>query len=113
MMPRVKLVYLTINEDPNMVIEAFDAGASAYVLKRSASSELFHAIQEVLKGRTYVSSLLAGDMEPSSYCEPGRSKASTKLTARQRQVLQLMAEGRSMKEAARLLSDPPERPHDR
>ena len=105
--PRVKLVYLTVNEDPNMAAEAFAAGASGYVLKRSASSELFHAIQEVLQGRSYVSPLLAGDMDPASGRESDRRLASTELSARQRQVLQLLAEGRSMKEAARILKVTP------
>jgi DNA-binding NarL/FixJ family response regulator len=104
--PNVKLVYLTMNEDPDLAAEAFRSGASAYLLKRSAASELIAAVREVVRGGTYITPLVAGDLvglllQPS---EPSRAEA---LTPRQREVLKLLAEGRSMKEVASLLDVTP------
>jgi DNA-binding NarL/FixJ family response regulator len=104
--PKVKLVYVTMNEDPDVAAEAFRSGASAYLLKQSAASELITAIREVVRGGTYITPLVAGDlveilMQPQ---EPARAEA---LTGRQREVLKLLAEGRSMKEVAALLSVTP------
>ncbi len=107
MMPDVKLIFLTVNEDPDFVSEAFRVGASGYLLKSSAASELFQAIQDVCRGRTYVTPLVAQGMVDSFIEGPRRRKASDKLTPRQREVLQLLAEGRSMKEAAALLNVSP------
>ncbi len=107
MMPDVKLIFLTVNEDPDFVSEAFRMGASGYLLKRSAASELFQAIQDVCRGRAYVTPLVAQGMIDSFIDGPKRRKASGKLTPRQREVLQLLAEGRSMKEAAAILNVTP------
>ena len=107
MMPDVKLIFLTVNEDPDFVSEAFRVGASGYLLKRSAASELFQAIREVCRGRAYVTPLVAQGMVDSFIEGPKRGKASGKLTPRQREVLQLLAEGRSMKEAAAILNVTP------
>lgn len=104
--PGAKLIFLTMHADPAYVTEAFRAGASAYVLKRSAASELTGAIQEVLKGRCYVTPLVTKDVLQSVLGpSPGQSppRSSPALTARQREVLQLVAEGHSMKEMAALL----------
>jgi len=99
----VKLVYLTMNEDPDLAAEAFRAGASGYLLKSSAASELTTAIREVAQGRTYITPLVAEGLvealQHTSDHAPGQD-----LTPRQREVLQLLAEGRSMKEVASLLS---------
>ena len=99
----VKLVYLTMNEDPDLAAEAFRAGASGYLLKSSAASELTAAIREVAQGRTYITPLVAAGLvealQHTSDRKPGHD-----LTPRQREVLQLLAEGRSMKEVASLLS---------
>ena len=107
MMPDVKLIFLTVHEDPDLVAEAFRVGASGYLLKSSAASELFQAIEEVCRGRAYITPLVAQGMVDSFIEGPKRGRASRKLTPRQREVLQLLAEGRSMKEAAAILNVTP------
>jgi len=102
----VKLVFLTMNEDPDLAAEAFRGGASAYLLKRSAASELVTAIREVMQGRSYVTPLITADLMKSlQHADEDRSARS--LTLRQREVLQLLAEGRSMKEIASVLNVTP------
>ena len=97
------MIYLTVNEDPDLAAEAFRIGASGYLLKNSVASELFAAIREVGEGRSYLTPLLTHDMVDSLlHKEPGRKKGY-KLTVRQSEVLQLLAEGHSMKEIGRLL----------
>jgi DNA-binding NarL/FixJ family response regulator len=103
-MPAVKLVFLTMNEDPYLVGEAFRAGASAYLLKQGAALELTRAISDVLKGRTYVTPCIAGGLANISLQDPEARQHAPQPTARQRQVIQLLAEGRSMKETADLLN---------
>jgi DNA-binding NarL/FixJ family response regulator len=98
-----KLIFLTMNEDPDLAAEAFRAGASGYVLKRSAASELVMAIREVMQGRSYVTSLVTEGLVGSLINTDAR-KAGGDLTLRQREVLQLLAEGRSMKEIAGVLN---------
>lgn len=99
----IKLVFLTMNEDPDLAAEAFRAGASGYLLKSSAASELSTAIHEVMKGRTYITPLVAGDLV-GSLMQPSASSPGQDLTPRQREVLQLLAEGRSMKSVASVLN---------
>jgi DNA-binding NarL/FixJ family response regulator len=101
----VKLVVLTMHAEPNLVAEALKAGASGYLLKTSAVEELETAIIEVLKGRTYVTSLIAKDVF-SLLIDTGTGE-SDRLTLRQREVLQLIAEGRTMKEVAAILNISP------
>jgi DNA-binding NarL/FixJ family response regulator len=105
LLPTVKVMIVTMNEDSALVAEAFRAGASGYMLKHSASQELLQAIQEVIKGASYlsprvtrgaVSALLRGDN--------AESERARELTPRQREVIQLLAEGRSMKEIADTLT---------
>ena len=103
MMPEVKLIFLTVNEDPGFASEAMRIGASGYLLKSSAASELFHAIEVALEGRTYVTPMIMQDMVTSLANGRQPNEASAKLTTRQREVLQLLAEGHSMKEAANIL----------
>jgi DNA-binding NarL/FixJ family response regulator len=102
-MRHVKLVFLTMNEDPDLAAEAFRVGASGYLLKRSLASELPTAVREVMQGRAYVTPLvtdgLMGSLMKAEEHNPGQE-----LTGRQREVLQLLAEGRSMKEVADVLS---------
>lgn len=106
-LPTVKLVYLTMNQDPEMASEAFRLGASAYLLKTSAGSELIRALREVLLGGTYVTPLMTEGMV-GSFVQNLKSRKSTQpLTLRQREVLQLLAEGLSMKEAAFILNVSP------
>ncbi|HKR21597.1 MAG TPA: response regulator transcription factor [Pyrinomonadaceae bacterium] len=99
-MPLVKLVYLTMNHDPDMAGEAFRLGASAYVLKNSAATELQNAIREVVRGGFYVTPLMTKGMVGSYVQNFKRRKSTSPLTLRQKEVLQLLAEGRSMKEVA-------------
>jgi DNA-binding NarL/FixJ family response regulator len=96
-LPNVKLVFLTMQEDSDIAAEAFRAGASAYLLKRSAPSELMTAIREVVHGRSYVTPLVTEGLVESLMTIDDR-KPSRELTSRQREILQLLAEGRSMKE---------------
>jgi len=102
-MRHIKVVFLTMNEDPDLAAEAFRAGASGYLLKRSLASELPAAIREVMQGRAYVTPLLTDGLLGSLMHADDPSPAH-ELTGRQREVLQLLAEGRSMKEVADVLS---------
>jgi DNA-binding NarL/FixJ family response regulator len=99
----LRIVIVTTREDPDLAASAFRAGASAFLLKRCAGAELLKAIQEVMRGRTYVTPLIADLVVQSMARPPEPGQASPRLTLRQREVLQLLAEGRSMKEAARIL----------
>ena len=107
LMPEVRLIFLTVSEDPDLAVEAFRVGASGYLLKNSAASELLQSIQEVLQGRSYVTPLAAGGLVGSLLHEPGQAREDGKLSTRQREVLQLLAEGRTMKEIARILAITP------
>ncbi len=100
---QVKLVFLTMNEDHDLAAEAFRAGASAYLLKRSAASELAVAIREVMAGRTYITPLVAEGLV-GSLLDAVANRPGAELTSRQREVLQLLAEGRSMKEVGSVLN---------
>jgi DNA-binding NarL/FixJ family response regulator len=102
--PGVKLIFLTMNEDPDLAVEAIRMGASGYLLKKSAASELFKAIQAALRGKSYVTPQIARGMETSFIRDPEGNKHCPTLTPRQRQVVQLLAEGKSMKEAADVLN---------
>jgi DNA-binding NarL/FixJ family response regulator len=106
-MPLVKLVYLTMNHDPDMAGEAFRLGASAYLLKNSAATELQNAIREVVRGGYYVTPLMTKGMDGSFIQNFKRRKSTNPLTLRQKEVLQLLAEGRSMKEVAFVLNVSP------
>ena len=97
--PRVKLVFVTMNEDTGLAADAFRAGASAYLLKQSATSELLTAIRQVIAGRSYVTPLITEGLV-GSLITRDESAGNHELTPRQREVLQLLAEGRSMKEVA-------------
>lgn len=96
----VKLIYLTMNPDPDLAGEALRLGASGYVLKSSAAQELKQAIREALRGRSYITPLITRDVVGSLIQQRTSGK---ELTARQREVLQLLAEGKSMKEVAAIL----------
>jgi DNA-binding NarL/FixJ family response regulator len=99
-----KVVFLTMHHDAMYAKEAFEAGALGFVLKHSAPSELTKAIQEALKGNTYISPAIAHDMM-QLYKEEVDTRAGTSgsLTLRQREVMQLLAEGKSAKEIANIL----------
>jgi DNA-binding NarL/FixJ family response regulator len=106
--PRVKVVFLTMHPDVTYAIRAFEAGASGYVLKHSASSELLMAIHEATKGRSYVTPMIAGELlqayKGGTYRQGGDAE---QLTQRQREILQLLVEGNSAKEVANLLNISP------
>jgi DNA-binding NarL/FixJ family response regulator len=104
-LPHTKLVFLTMHADPAYVTEAFRVGASGYLLKRSAASELVNAVHEVLRGRCYVTPLVTREVLHSFLGPAPKSGASPgDLTTRQREVLQLTAEGHSTKEIAAILN---------
>lgn len=107
LLPEVKLVFLTVNEDPDMVTEAFRIGANGYLLKNSAASELFQALDAVLNSKNYVTPSLEAGMLNSFIKNPSGQKAHGNLTIRQREVLQLLAEGHTMKEVAASLNITP------
>jgi DNA-binding NarL/FixJ family response regulator len=102
-MPGVKVIFLTVNEDPDLAAEAFRAGGSGFVLKNSAASELLQAIQDVSQGRSYVTPLATRDMVDTLLRRPESAGEAHELSPRQREVLQLLAEGRTMKEIANIL----------
>jgi DNA-binding NarL/FixJ family response regulator len=101
----IKVVFLTMHPDVSYAMRAFEAGASGYVLKHSASDELVTAIREVLCGKTYVTPFIAGELM-QAYKEGARRQPGTidGLTVRQREVLQLIAEGHTAKDIAAILN---------
>ena len=101
----IKIVFLTMHPDATYAANAFEAGASGFVLKHSAPSELITAIHEAMKGRTYVTPLIAGDLI-RTYQEGGSPEKDLfkKISPRQREILQLLAEGKSGKEIASILN---------
>jgi DNA-binding NarL/FixJ family response regulator len=102
--PEARLLFLSMHASPMYLREALHAGGSGYVLKSSAVQELRSAIDRVMKGRTFISQAFGRDVLQSLETTTGRlSRSSMKLTARQREILQLIAEGRSNKEMAALL----------
>jgi len=107
-LPNVKLVYLTMNLDVEVAAEAFRLGASAYVVKSSAATELIQAIELALVHRSYVTPLITKEERPDKFFYRVKQKRSPNhLTLRQREVLQLLAEGRNMKEVAYILNVAP------
>ena len=106
-MPRVKLIFLTMNNDPDLATEAMRSGASGYLLKSSAAEELTRAIQLALKGKRYVTPQIASGMQSSFIRNPRAKWQAKTLTPRQREVVQLLAEGKPMKEVATILNITP------
>ena len=102
-LPRTKLLVVTMNEDHLIASEILRHWASGYLLKKSAASELIQAIREVLAGRTYVSQQIKLHLQHEFMRDPNQT-STARLTPRQREVLQLLAEGCSMKEAAHILT---------
>jgi DNA-binding NarL/FixJ family response regulator len=100
-LPDVKLVFLTMQDDPNLAAAALKLGNVGYVLKHAAASELLKAVSEVLQDRSYITPKL----RPENWAiREARARQFTKeLTPRQQEVLQLLAEGRPMKEVADIL----------
>jgi DNA-binding NarL/FixJ family response regulator len=102
LLPKAKVIVLTMNEDSEIAAAAIEKWASGFLLKNSAGTELIHAIKEVLKGKSYVTPRIAKKLFDRFVRDP-RTEHTKHLTSRQREVLQLLAEGRTMKEAADVL----------
>jgi DNA-binding NarL/FixJ family response regulator len=103
--PAVKLVFLTMNHDADLAAEAFRRGASGYLLKTCAASELAIAVREVLRGKSYLSPTIAKDTVDFHLRQDKKLvEEQERLTERQREVLQLLAEGKCMKEVAGVLN---------
>jgi DNA-binding NarL/FixJ family response regulator len=105
--PAIKVVFLTQNREPRYAVEAFRRKASGYLLKDSAASELTTAIREALQGRLYVSPLIAKGMLNDPVNPAPGDPGLRELSSREREVLQLLAEGKSMKEVAAVLDISP------
>lgn len=105
--PDIKVIYLTQNREPRYAVEAFRRNASGYLLKDSAASELTTAIREALRGRSYISPAIAKGMLDHATSAEVASIATRDLSPREREVLQLLAEGKSMKEVAAVLDISP------
>ena len=104
-LPGARLVFLTMNLTPEVAAEAFRRGASAYVLKQSAAEELLTAVRRVMRGESYLSSLIA--RQTVDFLMNRRNPRDKDITGRQREVLQLLAEGMSMKQVASALNIKP------
>jgi DNA-binding NarL/FixJ family response regulator len=100
LMPRVKLIFLTMNPDAEIASEAFRIGASGYLLKNSPGEELLQAVHNVMRGTSYVTPQISHAMEEMFIRDPRSLNRPKVLTDRQREVLQMLAEGQSMKEIA-------------
>lgn len=103
LLPRTKIIVLTMNEDAEIAHETMRTWASGYLLKKSAGSELLKAVREVLNGAKYVTPALEDELAELISTD-SRPEAARALTPRQREVLQLLAEGHTMKEAAAILN---------
>ncbi|HUO34150.1 MAG TPA: response regulator transcription factor [Candidatus Acidoferrum sp.] len=101
--PKLKLIYLTMNNDVELARETLQAGASAFVLKNAHSSELLRAIRDALKGVSYLAPEIRKAMEATFIRDPKALNRPQHLTERQREVLQMLAEGRTLREIAALL----------
>jgi DNA-binding NarL/FixJ family response regulator len=103
----VKVVFLTMHQEPAYARRALEAGAAGFVVKHSAPAELVMAVHAALKGQTFITPALAGELLRQAQHGPHEPDAGKLLTSRQREILQLLAEGRSAKEIAATLSISP------
>jgi DNA-binding NarL/FixJ family response regulator len=105
--PSTKIVFLTMDQDAELAAAAFRLGASGYLLKSSAGSELRRCLAEVRSGSRYLTPLIAGGSIQALLTECQETQSTDALSAREREVLQLLAEGKSMKETAAFLQISP------
>jgi DNA-binding NarL/FixJ family response regulator len=103
LLPRTKLIFLTMNPDPEIANEALRIGASGYLLKNSQGEELLQAVHDAIRGISYVTPQISRAMEEIFIRDPKSLDRPKQLSDRQREVLQMLAEGRSMKEVAYIL----------
>ena len=103
LLPKTRVILLAMNDNPDLASKALRQWSSGYLLKKSAAVELKQAIGEVLRGHFYVTPGIAQKLIDELIHTPQQSRTK-ELTTRQRQVVQLLAEGRSMKEAAEILN---------
>ena len=103
LLPQIKLLVVTMSEDYELAAHAMKHWASGFLLKKSAGAELIKAIREILKGNSYVTPRVAQRLLEEFVRDP-RPDRSRHLTPRQREILQLLAEGRTMKEVAAILN---------
>jgi DNA-binding NarL/FixJ family response regulator len=104
MLPAVKLIYLTMNPDVEIAAEAFRRGAHGYLLKTCAAAEMVLAVRDVLRGKSFISPALPRDtIDFLRKQDKNMVKEDERLTQRQREVLQLLAEGKVMKEVSNIL----------
>lgn len=106
-LPSVKLIFATAISEPGIVADAFRRGASGYVLKQSGAEEFLTAIRRVMRGESHLSSLVARETIEHLLRQPKHNPAEKQITRRQAEILQLLAEGKSMKEVACLLEITP------
>ena len=106
-MPAIKLIFLTMNLDPYLVRQAIRIGASGFLLKQGTANELPEAIEKVMCGGSYVTPAAAKALDRLSELEPANHNEAPQPTARQREVIQLLAEGQSMKQVADILNITP------
>lgn len=104
LIPRVKLIFLTMNSDPDIASEAFRIGASGYLLKHSKEDELLKAVHNALRGTSYVTPQISHALEESFIRDPRALGRPKELSGRQKEVLQMLAEGRAMKEIGYILN---------
>lgn len=102
LLPDLKFIFLTVTDDPDLVARVFRAGAKGFLLKSSTAPELPRAIEVVSRGATYITPLVTGSMLNSLMHGESKRKKE-KLTVRQREILQLLAEGKTMEQSARIL----------
>jgi DNA-binding NarL/FixJ family response regulator len=104
LMPLLKIIFLTMNPDPDVAAEALRMGASGYLLKHSKCEELAQAINNAVRGASYVTPQISQAMEESFIRDPKGLSRPKELSGRQREVLQMLAEGKPMKEIAFILN---------
>ena len=106
-MPWIKLIFMTMSIEPDLAAEAFRRGASGFVIKQSAADELLFAIRKVNEQASYLSPLIARETVEHLITQGGSLKAEKRITTRQSEILQLLAEGMSMKEEAKTIEIKP------